>query len=103
METSAAPSDTLAPRERAIVRSRGQTNRAIGEKLFISERTVDSHASRIFRKPDVRTPAEAIAVGSAPDWVVAAQSAPVGQQTHISKNRQAEPSGIPEPNDPQRT
>ncbi len=66
-ETAAVPSNVLSPREREIFRllASGLTNRAIGQELFISERTVDSHVSRIFRKLDVRTRAEAIAVGRA--------------------------------------
>jgi DNA-binding CsgD family transcriptional regulator len=57
----------LSPREREIVLllGAGQTNRAIGEALFISERTVDTHVARIFRKLAVRTRSEAIAAARA--------------------------------------
>jgi DNA-binding NarL/FixJ family response regulator len=42
----------LSPREREVVAllCTGLTNREIGARLFISERTVDTHISRIRRK-----------------------------------------------------
>ncbi len=39
----------------------GATNRAIGERLFISERTVERHVSNIFRKLGVSSRAAATA------------------------------------------
>jgi non-specific serine/threonine protein kinase len=89
-ETTATPSEALSPREREIFRllAAGQTNRAIGEELFISERTVDSHVSRIYRKLDVRSRAEAIAVGSAPGRIMAPPSPQCSQKTRVG---QAEP------------
>jgi non-specific serine/threonine protein kinase len=60
----ATPVSRISPREREILilMSAGQSNRAIGETLFISERTVDSHVARIYHKLEVRNRAEAIAV-----------------------------------------
>jgi non-specific serine/threonine protein kinase len=46
------PASPLSPRERdvAALVAEGLTNRAIGERLFISERTVDGHVARILSK-----------------------------------------------------
>lgn len=57
----------LSPREVEIVAllATGRTHRAIGESLFISERTVDSHVARLFGKLGVRTRAEALAESAA--------------------------------------
>lgn len=41
--------------------SRGTSNKAIAEKLFISEKTVKNHINRIYAKLGVDTRAEAIA------------------------------------------
>jgi len=62
-----APEISLSPREREIVALmvEDRTHRAIGETLFISERTVDSHVARIFRKLGVRTRADAVAAARA--------------------------------------
>ncbi|HUD96405.1 MAG TPA: alpha/beta fold hydrolase [Woeseiaceae bacterium] len=53
---------TLSPREREIlVRiAQGCTNVQIGEQLFISEKTVRNHITRIFEKLGVSTRAQAI-------------------------------------------
>jgi DNA-binding NarL/FixJ family response regulator len=53
---------TLSPREREIlVRiAQGCTNAQIGEQLFISEKTVRNHITRIFEKLGVSTRAQAI-------------------------------------------
>jgi two-component system NarL family response regulator len=49
------PNSTFTPREHDILRclSTGCTNKEIGEALFISEKTVKSHLTRIFRKLNV--------------------------------------------------
>ena len=51
--------------------AQGLTHRAIGERLFIGERTVDSHVGRLFAKLDVHSRAEALsaarALGLLPD------------------------------------
>ena len=50
---SASPADNpLTNRERAILTlvAQGQTNAAIGEALFISEKTVKSHLTNVFEK-----------------------------------------------------
>lgn len=50
-----SPSGPLTAREREIAElvSRGMTNPAIAEKLFLSVRTVESHLRQIYRKLDV--------------------------------------------------
>lgn len=53
---------TLSPREREILQcvARGCTNAQIGAELFISEKTVRNHVTKIFDKLGVRTRAQAI-------------------------------------------
>lgn len=53
----------LTPRELEVLRilATGKTNKAIGEELFISERTVDRHVSNILGKLDVKSRAAATA------------------------------------------
>jgi DNA-binding NarL/FixJ family response regulator len=50
------PLDALTEREREVLAlvAEGRSNGAIGEKLFLSRKTVDSHVSQIFRKLDLR-------------------------------------------------
>ena len=52
----------LSPRERDILLllSRGCTNAQIGGQLFISEKTVRNHVTKVFEKLGVRTRAQAI-------------------------------------------
>ncbi len=54
--------DSLSPREREILvhMAKGYTNAQIGEALFISEKTVRNHITRIFEKLGVRSRAQAI-------------------------------------------
>jgi two-component system response regulator DevR len=53
---------SLSPREREILARIcvGDTNIAIGRQLFISEKTVRNHVTRIFDKLGVRSRAQAI-------------------------------------------
>jgi DNA-binding CsgD family transcriptional regulator len=53
----------LTPRELQVLRlvARGETNRAIAERLVVSERTVDRHVSNIFTKLGVSSRAAATA------------------------------------------
>ena len=53
----------LTPRELEVLRllSSGSTNRAIAERLTVSERTVDRHVSNIFAKLGVSTRSAATA------------------------------------------
>jgi DNA-binding NarL/FixJ family response regulator len=46
------PLDTLTPRERDVMAlmAEGRSNRAIGERLFLSPKTVEAHVSAIFSK-----------------------------------------------------
>jgi ATP/maltotriose-dependent transcriptional regulator MalT len=54
----------LTPRERDVLClvARGCTNREIGERLFMAEKTASVHVSRILAKLDVRSRTEAAAV-----------------------------------------
>jgi ATP/maltotriose-dependent transcriptional regulator MalT len=62
---TAARRHALTPRELQVLRriAAGKTNKTIATELFVSERTIDRHASNIFRKLDVpsRTAATAYA------------------------------------------
>ncbi|MEU8589295.1 response regulator transcription factor [Streptomyces sp. NPDC048664] len=55
------PAD-LTPREREVLTLIGQglPNRAIAEKLFISEATVKTHINNLFAKADIRDRADAV-------------------------------------------
>jgi predicted ATPase/DNA-binding CsgD family transcriptional regulator len=54
----------LTPRERDVLAlvAQGQTNREIGEHLYMAEKTASVHVSRILAKLDVRSRTEAAAV-----------------------------------------
>ncbi len=54
--------ETLTPREKEITKaiSQGLTNKQVGEKLFISPRTVDSHRTNIMKKLEVHNVASLI-------------------------------------------
>lgn len=54
--------EALSPRERevAVCLCEGLGNKAIGERLFLSENTVKSHLQRLFAKLDVRQRTEAM-------------------------------------------
>ncbi|MGW5050201.1 helix-turn-helix transcriptional regulator [Actinokineospora sp. NPDC004072] len=56
--------DLFTPRERAVLAlvAQGRTNRQVGEELFISEKTVSVHLSRIMAKLGATRRAEAVAV-----------------------------------------
>jgi ATP/maltotriose-dependent transcriptional regulator MalT len=60
----AVPDNDLTPREREVLTllAEGMSNPAIAGALFISERTVTTHLSRLYAKLDVSTRAEAIAL-----------------------------------------
>jgi DNA-binding CsgD family transcriptional regulator len=52
----------LSPREREVLSliTHGKSNRAIADRLFLSERTIEGHVARTFAKLGVRSRAEAI-------------------------------------------
>ncbi len=62
-ELGKRPADALTPREREVMRwvAEGETNRAIAERLGLSEKTVDRHVSNIFDKFGVSSRAAATA------------------------------------------
>ncbi|QFZ22494.1 helix-turn-helix transcriptional regulator [Saccharothrix syringae] len=55
--------DPFTPRERSVLElvARGRTNRQVGEELYISEKTVSVHLSRIMSKLGASRRAEAVA------------------------------------------
>jgi DNA-binding CsgD family transcriptional regulator len=55
--------DPLTPRERSVLSlvATGRTNREVGDELYISEKTVSVHLSRIMAKLGVSRRAEAVA------------------------------------------
>jgi len=57
----AGPDELLTPREAEVLQllADGLTNREIGERLFISEKTVGTHLGHIFDKLDVHNRVEA--------------------------------------------
>ena len=57
--------DLLTPRERAVLAqvALGRTNRQVGEELYISEKTVSVHLSRVMAKLGVGSRTEAVAAG----------------------------------------
>jgi DNA-binding CsgD family transcriptional regulator len=56
--------DPFTPRERSVLRlvALGRTNRQVGEELFISEKTVSVHLTRIMAKLGAARRAEAVAI-----------------------------------------
>lgn len=60
--SESAHDDILTPRERDVLTllTEGRSNAAIAEELFISQRTVTTHLSRLYAKLDVSTRTEAI-------------------------------------------
>jgi DNA-binding CsgD family transcriptional regulator len=56
--------DTLTPREAAVLGlvAAGRTNRQIGEELFISEKTVSVHVSRVMAKLEAASRTEAVSI-----------------------------------------
>ena len=58
--------DALTPTELDVVRLTidGLTNRAIGERLFISRRTVQTHLAHVFTKLDISTRVELAAAAA---------------------------------------
>ncbi len=69
--TESGKTHGLTPRELEVLEllTTGKTNKAIGEKLYISERTVDRHVSNIFGKLKVESRAAATAYAYEHDLV----------------------------------
>lgn len=63
--------DVLNPRESSILELiiSGNSNRKIGERLFISDKTVNNHVSDIIRKLNVKDRTQAAVVGIKSGWV----------------------------------
>jgi DNA-binding NarL/FixJ family response regulator len=59
----------LSPREREITElvAEGLTNRQIGARLFLSEKTIETHLTRVFQKLGLRSRAQVAAQVSRPD------------------------------------
>jgi NarL family two-component system response regulator LiaR len=68
--TSARPSQPLSEREMEVLKvaAKGMSNKDIGDKLFISERTVQAHMRSIFNKLGVGSRSEAILHGLKRGW-----------------------------------
>ncbi|WP_116102692.1 helix-turn-helix transcriptional regulator [Amycolatopsis thermalba] len=62
--TAAPATDVLTPRERAVLElvADGLTNRQVGERLFISEKTASVHLSRVMAKLGAGSRAEAVSL-----------------------------------------
>ncbi|MCL5736243.1 MAG: response regulator transcription factor [Actinobacteria bacterium] len=62
--------ESLTPREREVLRlaARGLSNKEIGQELFLSARTVQSHLGHIFTKLGVASRTEAIIHGLQQGW-----------------------------------
>jgi DNA-binding NarL/FixJ family response regulator len=80
-DRAAAPSQTatdlLTPRERAVLTlvAAGRTNRQIGEELFISEKTVSVHLTRVMAKLGAASRAEAVSAAYTQGILAPTQSA----------------------------
>jgi two-component system, NarL family, response regulator LiaR len=63
--------ETLTPRELEVLQllAQGMSNRAIGEALFISDRTVQAHLTSIFAKTQVSSRLEAVLNGIRRGWL----------------------------------
>ncbi|MCP2257726.1 regulatory protein, luxR family [Streptoalloteichus tenebrarius] len=68
--------DPLTPRERAVLDlvAQGRTNRQIGDELYISEKTVSVHLSRVMAKLGATSRAEAVALAYDRDLLVTAKA-----------------------------
>jgi DNA-binding NarL/FixJ family response regulator len=66
----------LSERELDVLRlaAKGQTNRAIGRKLNISDRTVQGHLANIFGKLNVNTRTEAVLLAMKQGWLTLDES-----------------------------
>ena len=55
--------NVLTPRERSVLDlvAEGLTNRQVGERLFISDKTVSVHVTRVMHKLDAGSRTEAVA------------------------------------------
>jgi DNA-binding NarL/FixJ family response regulator len=62
---SSGGSGPLTPREHAVLGlvAEGRTNRQVGEFLYISEKTVSVHLSRVMAKLGASSRTEAVSVG----------------------------------------
>ncbi len=55
LATTAAAALTPAERRVATLAAREMTNRAIAQELFVTEKTVEVHLSRVYRKLGIRS------------------------------------------------
>jgi DNA-binding NarL/FixJ family response regulator len=64
-EPAADTAGPLTPRERAVLAlvAEGRTNRQVGEALYISEKTVSVHLSRVMAKLGAAGRTDAVAIG----------------------------------------
>ena len=85
----------LTPRELEVLAlvAAGQTNRQIGERLFISEKTASVHVSRILAKLGARSRAQAAAMAGTVGLVGPAPAAPSPDSSRPSRPACIRPSG----------
>ena len=78
-DRSGEESDPLTARERQVLDliAEGLSNRQIGERLFISVKTVSVHVSAVLRKLGVSTRTEAAVLQKNPNFGVSRQDAVV--------------------------
>jgi DNA-binding NarL/FixJ family response regulator len=69
---AAGIAETLTERELEVLRlaARGLTNKAIGQALGISDRTVQGHLANLYAKLDVGSRTEAVTEGLRQGWIV---------------------------------
>ncbi|RKD22096.1 DNA-binding response regulator [Ammoniphilus oxalaticus] len=70
-ETGDSPFTALTPREREVLQlmAEGRSNKAIGDSLYISEKTVKNHVSSILQKLVVQDRTQAVVISIKNGWV----------------------------------
>ncbi|RXT04491.1 response regulator transcription factor [Ammoniphilus sp. CFH 90114] len=68
---SAERFNSLTPREKEVLQlmAEGRSNKAIGDYLYISEKTVKNHVSSILQKLDVQDRTQAVVISIKNGWV----------------------------------
>ena len=87
----------LTPAEYRVAQlaARGHGNRAIAERLYVTQRTVETHLTHAFQKLDIRSRAE-LATALEPQ-AAAAEPAPAALLPHLVSRAGPGPAGRPAP------